>query len=234
MKKFLKVFITVLIIVLSFASISTAASVSFVTSVAVNGIEAPYSESSVLDTKGEVLRGSPYRITNVAWATPKSSQSGFYEVTITLKPNIGYKFSGDVTGTVNGENIIAKRLINEEELNITYAFDENSSTSSTINNATSSIRYRISVYCDKEQGSITPVISRVLEGKNETFTITPKEGYKIKDVVVDGESVGAVTEYTFKRVEENHDIRAYFEKVPENKEIKPILSTLISIIKSII
>ena len=231
MKNFLKIFITVIVLVLSFTSISMAARERFITRVAVTGIEAPYSENRVLDTNGDVERGEPYRITNVAWETPKASKSGFYEVTITLKANVGYKFSGDVTGTVNGDNIIAKRLINEEELDITYAFDNNSSTSSTINNATSSTRYRINVYCDKEKGSITPLVVRVLEGKSETFTITPKDGYRIKDVLVDGESIGAVSEYTFKKVKENHDIRAYFEKEPV---LKPMLKTLISIIKSII
>ena len=46
-----------------------------------------------------------------------------------------------------------------------------------------------------------------------TYIITPDEGYIIKDVKVDGVSVGAVENYTFKNVTENHVISAEFEIV---------------------
>ena len=50
-------------------------------------------------------------------------------------------------------------------------------------------------------------------GKSVTIYIVPKSGYRIKDVKVDGKSVGAVSEYKFKKVKESHTIDAYFEKV---------------------
>ena len=47
-------------------------------------------------------------------------------------------------------------------------------------------------------GTITPEGAvEVPEGANQTFHITPKPGYHIQDVLVDGTSVGAVSEYTF-------------------------------------
>ena len=46
---------------------------------------------------------------------------------------------------------------------------------------------------------------------SQTFTITPDPNYHIYDVLVDGESQGAITEYTFENVDNNHTIEAYFE-----------------------
>ena len=48
------------------------------------------------------------------------------------------------------------------------------------------------------------------------FTITPHNGYKIKDILVNGESVGAVSNYTFKDIHKNASIRAIFEFVYYN------------------
>lgn len=45
-----------------------------------------------------------------------------------------------------------------------------------------------------------------------TVTIIAHSGWKIKDVYVDGESVGAVDYYTFSNVNANHFIRAEFER----------------------
>lgn len=48
-------------------------------------------------------------------------------------------------------------------------------------------------------------------GTDKTFQIVPNNGYKIKDVIVDGVSVGAKTSYTFSKVSANHTITATFE-----------------------
>jgi len=47
-------------------------------------------------------------------------------------------------------------------------------------------------------------------GTDKTFTITPDEGYRIADVRVDGDSVGAVSNYTFQNVIVDHTIVASF------------------------
>ena len=52
----------------------------------------------------------------------------------------------------------------------------------------------------------------VPKGENQTFKITPNEGYHINDVLVDGKSVGAVTEYKFENVTEAHKIHATFAR----------------------
>ena len=56
---------------------------------------------------------------------------------------------------------------------------------------------------------------RVSRGSDKTFTITANEGYEIADVLVDGESVGAVSEYTFENVHKKHTIEARFEATGE-------------------
>ena len=64
-----------------------------------------------------------------------------------------------------------------------------------------------------EGGTITPAeISKVKYDKNITYTITPDEGYAIADVLVNGESVGAVSEYTIKRIKKDQTIHAIFVK----------------------
>ncbi len=60
-------------------------------------------------------------------------------------------------------------------------------------------------------GSINPSGNVVVNcGADQTFTITPDAGYRIEDVVVDGQSVGAVNSYTFTNVTSNHTIQASF------------------------
>ena len=53
---------------------------------------------------------------------------------------------------------------------------------------------------------------RVARGSDKTFTITPDEGYRIADVLVDGRSIGVVSRYTFENVRSNHTIKVFFEK----------------------
>ncbi len=49
-------------------------------------------------------------------------------------------------------------------------------------------------------------------GEDITFAIVPDDCYYILDVLVDGESVGAVETYTFENVRDDHAIEALFEK----------------------
>ena len=51
----------------------------------------------------------------------------------------------------------------------------------------------------------------VTDGESMTFTITPDEGYEIREVKVDGTSVGAVESYTFTNVTGDHTIYAVFQ-----------------------
>lgn len=64
-----------------------------------------------------------------------------------------------------------------------------------------------------EGGSITPCGTvKVERGMSQTFVIQPEEGYVISDVLVNGQSVGAVAEYTFCDVNADANITALFQK----------------------
>lgn len=71
-----------------------------------------------------------------------------------------------------------------------------------------------------EGGSIQADKTEVKEGGDVTFTIMPEEGFQVKDVVVNGESVGAVTSYTLKNVAGDVTVSAEFEAVPEPPVVK--------------
>jgi hypothetical protein len=63
-------------------------------------------------------------------------------------------------------------------------------------------------------GSITPGIRTITEyGDDMTFVIKPDAGYRINNVYIDGESVGALTEYTFSDTRLDHTISATFTSV---------------------
>ena len=70
-----------------------------------------------------------------------------------------------------------------------------------------------------EGGSITPNGDvSVKEGASQTFAITADNGYEIADVLVDGNSVGAVESYTFDEVKANHTITVSFNKTATGVE----------------
>ena len=76
--------------------------------------------------------------------------------------------------------------------------------------------YKITVE-DSKNGKIIPSTTTVEKGADKKFTIQPNTGYVIKDVVIDGKSVGAVDTFLFEDVTEAHTISASFEK--QNEEI---------------
>lgn len=60
-------------------------------------------------------------------------------------------------------------------------------------------------------GSITPSgTTTVNHGGAVTITVTPSSGYRVKDVTVNGASVGAVSSYTFSSVTSNQTLYAEF------------------------
>ncbi|TVQ11761.1 MAG: hypothetical protein EA364_09660, partial [Balneolaceae bacterium] len=73
------------------------------------------------------------------------------------------------------------------------------------------VQYTITAVADSG-GSISPPGAVVVnEGASQSFSITADAGYQIRDVLVNGSSVGAVSNYTFEDVTKNHTIHASFE-----------------------
>ncbi|WP_395013470.1 glycoside hydrolase domain-containing protein [Robinsoniella peoriensis] len=72
-----------------------------------------------------------------------------------------------------------------------------------------------------EGGSIEPEGKNIVtEGEDISFTFTPDEGYAVKDVLVNGESVGAVTSYTFENVSADAEIEVVFETTALTTNLK--------------
>jgi len=66
-----------------------------------------------------------------------------------------------------------------------------------------------------EGGTVTTDhVGEIRYGQRITYTITPDEGYEIADVLINGESIGAVSEYTFKRFKKDQTIEAVFVALP--------------------
>ena len=63
-------------------------------------------------------------------------------------------------------------------------------------------------------GTISPSgVKSVKSNEKVTYNITPNYGYVVKDVLVNGKSVGAVETYTFNGITADSTIKAEFEKV---------------------
>ena len=130
------------------------------------------------------------------------------EITLTATPDSGYHFERweVVSGTITIQN--DKFIMPAEKVTVKAVFDRNSSGGG----GTSYDYYTISATAG-EGGSISPSGStRVREGRDQTYTINPDDGYRISDVRVDSVSVGAVTSYTFDNVQKRHTIEAIFAK----------------------
>ena len=78
-------------------------------------------------------------------------------------------------------------------------------------------KYTITVK-QNDNGTISPETTKVEKGDNQKFEIKADKGYEVEKVLVDGKSVGAITEYTFEKVKEKHTIEATFKKVEEVTE----------------
>ena len=78
--------------------------------------------------------------------------------------------------------------------------------------------YELTVINDSQYGIISPILDNetnsvtVDRGDDYTFTITPREGYEIKNLLIDGQLVDAQTIYTFNDVESDHSIGAVYSR----------------------
>lgn len=67
-------------------------------------------------------------------------------------------------------------------------------------------------------GTITPAgMTDVTKGASLSYTIKASDGYRISDVLVDGVSVGAVTDYPFTNIEKDHCIEVKTAVVSDSK-----------------
>jgi hypothetical protein len=174
-------------------------SVGTVTSYTFSAIAANHTISASFATN------NTYMITASAGDNGTISPSGTVTVnyganqTFTITPNCGYRVA---TVLVDGVSVgaITRYTFNNVIANHTI------SATFTNNNNTFTITASAGA-----NGTISPSGTvRVNYGRNQTFTITPRYGYAVANVLVDGVSMGAVTSYTFTNITANHTIAASF------------------------
>ena len=118
--------------------------------------------------------------------------------------------------TVNGNEVILNA-------NNSYTI-QNVTTEQTINATFNRISYTITANAGNG-GTINPIGNvNVNCGENKTFAIAANEGYIISDVLVDGQSVGSQSSFSFTNVDANHSISATFEVIPAG-EIVIVVNT---------
>ncbi len=144
------------------------------------------------------------------------------KVSIEFTPNSGYVISKVL---VNGEEKTSEvaddkiEIIVTRDINVEVTYKKKYTGGGGGGSAT--VTYKITV-TDPENAEITPNGTvKVEKGEDQTFKIKANEGYEIEDVLVDGKSVGAVSEYTFENVKAAHTLEAKAKKVeivPEEDE----------------
>ena len=102
----------------------------------------------------------------------------------------------------------------KEAVELASVLDNSNAAQAEIDAATGSVRTAIENLQEKppvqKEFTITAVANgggtidpsgavQVEEGKEQLFTIQPNEGFEVKEVLVNGESVGAVTEFKFEK-----------------------------------
>ena len=176
-----------------------------VTAVNSIGLESGYSSEVMYESSSTSVT---YVITSSSG--PNGSITPVVTTTVTQGANQTYSISPDSNyhiKDVQVDNVsvgpvaeyIFSNVMSSHEINATFEADQTIFT------------HTITASCEAN-GSISPAgLSDVISGSNILFNIAPNANYHIKDVQVDGVTVGAVSAYTFFNVTSDHMITAYFD-----------------------
>jgi hypothetical protein len=181
-------------------TVTITASTTAVTSIAVNGatsMVAGYTQQM----SATVL---PDKATDktVTW----SVKNGTGSATISTAGLLSATGAGTVTVTAtakDGSGVAGSLVISI----ISYSGGGSYSGGTT---TTTTTRYTVTVSAG-EGGSISSSATEVTKSGSATITVTPKDGYVISDVLVNGVSVGAVSSYTVQNITANVTVKAVFK-----------------------
>ena len=146
---------------------------------------------------------------NAGTATESKTVKYGESMTLEAAPKEGYQFDG---WTENGNTV--SRDSRMEIGNIT-----GDRTFTAVFKKKEVKTYTITASVSSANGTVTPEgKTTVTEGTAILYTITPKSGYAIRTVYVDGVEIGNTSSFNFSYVKEDHTISADFVKAPEQKE----------------
>lgn len=126
--------------------------------------------------------------------------------TFTITPIEGYhvadvKVDGVSIGAVTTYTF--SNVTEDHTISASFSLDTNSQDTYTITASAG------------QNGTISPSgQATIISGGSQTYAITPNDGYSIADVTVNGQSVGAVSTYTFTNVTSDNTINATFALQP--------------------
>ena len=159
----------------------------------------------------------------IAGQTFTVAQSGVSQYTLTIaKAGTG---SGTVTNNPTGTTFSAGTVVTltaTPDANSTFAGWSGGSTGTSLTttvtmNANTSVTatFTLKTYTITASAGANGLVSpsgtvAINHGASQSFTITPRRGYRIRDVKVDGVSQGPIASYTFNNVTSNHSISAIF------------------------
>jgi hypothetical protein len=177
--------------------------------VKVNGVSVGAVESYTLSNidRNTSVRASfvadSHRVTATAGANGTLSPAGVTQVT--CGDSVTY------TITADPHHHIDAVLVNGQSVGAVDTYTFNNVTA----DMTISANFELDAYVISAQagdnGQITPEgPSSVAHGGSLTYTITPDQGYRVAEVLVDGESQDAITQYNFSNVTGPHNIQASF------------------------
>ena len=140
-----------------------------------------------------------------------SSSAFFFKgYTVTINTTVEDKDFASQQGS-NGKVILQNKATITAKNSPSVA--EETKTSNVVN---TEIVFKVNTSTDGN-GTITQSASGISGGSNKTITMTPKAGYIVDTVTVDGEDKGNIGTYTFSDISENHDISATVTPRTDNK-----------------
>lgn len=150
------------------------------------------------------------------------SGSGNYKKgdTVAIKPEVpeGKRFAG---WTITPETTITYGSVNTDSATFVMPGEP---VTVTANFQTQSgggfVTYYDITAMSPENGTIKLECDRIYRYGDVAVTLIPKDGYKVKELLINGESVGAVDSYTIKSVTEDIYVAAVFEETELHKNAR--------------
>ncbi|MEI8143490.1 MAG: GLUG motif-containing protein [Candidatus Berkelbacteria bacterium] len=149
----------------------------------------------------------------------------------TLQDNIDWQSYADWGGdngfvvnnlVKNTEYSFKVKAINSENIQTAYS----DGVSADVNETS----YQLNISGDENTIIDSDSIVNLVEGSDFSLTISAKDGYRVKEVFVDGRSMGRLTRYSLANIRANHTIVIVTEK---NQLISSIADTITNILEKI-
>ena len=180
-----------------------------------------YENSS--ETKGIVIRQDVNEGTFVVSLGPKEETTAPEDTPVAIPSFVGLSFEQaqatakslgvtvEKNGTAYDDNVQKGSVARQSPVGGTMV-KPGTTIYVTISNGPEKKEFTVTVTCGAG-GSVSPSGNqKVAEGGSVSFTITPKEGYEVATLVIDGMTVLPLTSYSFMNVDSNHTLYVTFRE----------------------